>query len=327
MKVSQVNKDEPTPPDLRTAILKQREMLTSMISRAMRKLSRECVALMDDRTALEARLTKALDEIRDCKHLYVMDQNGEQIVANITREGPDQEHFGRDRSHRPYMQGILGSTNFRLSEAYISRNSKRPSLTAIRVIRNLDNAHVGFLGADYDLRELPATQGLYEESQVWRQIKGDPSIRGNLFQQHRVESQVDTHIDNVMALMTELMTHHGVFHGKLHFSSSRATIWLMDNPYCYRILSFEDLTDPDTCLAYPHHDYSSRAVVPQSSIAPIMEMFRELRFADENIYLRAGSINICNGMVALNFSCDGSHYIRYDEFLKNGLEFWFGKLA
>ena len=328
MKVNQKNKTEPTPPNLRTAILKQREMLTSKISRAMRKLSRECVALMDDRAALEQRLTKALDEIPDCKHLYVMDEHGVQIVNNITREGADAEHFARDRSHRPYMQGILGSTNFRLSEAYISRNSKRPSLTAIRVIRDRDNAHVGFLGADYDLRELPATQGLYEESQTWRQIKGDPSIRGNLFQQHRVESQVDTHIDDVMALMTELMTHHGVFHGKLHFSSSRATIWMMDNPYCYRILSFDDLTDPDTCLAYPHHPYNTnKAKVPQDDIPRIFEMFRELRFADENIYLRAGSINICNGMVALNFSCDGSHYIHFDEFLNNGLEFWFGKLS
>jgi len=320
--------DTNTPaPDLRTAILKQREMLTSMISRAMRKLSRECVGLMDDRTALEQRLTGALSEIPDCKHLYVMDAAGVQVVANITRHGPDQAHFGRDRSKRPYMQGILGTTNFRLSEAYISRNSKSPSLTAIRVIRDHNNAHVGFLGADYDLRELPATQGLYEESQAWRQIKGDPSIRGNLFQQHRVESQVDSHIDDVLALMTELMTHHGVFHGKLHFSSSRATIWQVDNPYSYRILSFEDLTDPDTCLAYPHRDYTTRSSVPKEDIARVFEMFRELRFADENIYLRAGSINICNAMVALNFSCDGSHYIRYDEFLKNGLEFWFGNLA
>jgi hypothetical protein len=29
-------------------------------------------------------------------------------------------------------------------------------------------------------------------------------------------------------------------------------------------------------------------------------------------------------MVSLNFSCDGSHYIPYDEFLAKDLEFWFG---
>lgn len=323
--MSKEQKPAPPAPNLRTTILKQREMLTSMISRAMRKLSRECVELMDDRAALEQRLTLALDEIPDCKHLYVMDSDGHQIVANITRHGPDKVHFGRNRTTRPYMQGILGTTNFRLSEAYISRNSKRPSLTAIRVIRDANSVHVGYLGADYDLRELPATQGLYEETQAWRQIKGDPSIRSNLFQQNRVESQVDARLDDIIPVLTELMTHHGVFHSKLHFSSSRATIWQVDNPYSYRILDFDDLIDPDICLAYPHRDYTDRAIVPQDAIAPIYDMLRELRFADDNIYLRAGSLNLCNAMVALNFSCDGSHYIHYDEFLNNGLEFWFGK--
>ncbi|CCQ72508.1 PDC sensor domain-containing protein [Magnetospira sp. QH-2] len=314
-------------PDLRTAIRKQREMLTSMISRAMRKLSRECVDAMDDRAALEAILRRALDDLSGCKHLYVLDQAGMQITDNITRNGPDPVHFGRDRSRRPYMQGILGTSNFRLSEAYISRNAKRPSLTAMRVIRDRESRHVGFLGADYDLRELPATRGLYKESSAWKQVKGDPAIRGNLFAQYRVESLVDNHIDDILPMMSELITHHGVFHGKLHFSSSRATIWQVDNPFSYRLLDFEDLIDPDTCLAYPHRPYTEKAKVPEQDISAVFEMFRELRFADENIYLRAGSLNVCNGMVGLNFSCDGSHYIRFDEFLKNGLAFWFGNLG
>jgi len=295
-----------------------------MISRSMRKLSRKCVGLMHDSHALESILIDALDDIVSCKHLYILDKAGIQITNNVTRKKLDHTHMGRDRSGRPYMLDILGTTNFRLSEAYISRNSKRPSLTAIRVIRDRNNKHLGFLGADFDLRELPATRGLYEDSIVWRQIKGDPAIRGNLFSQYRVESQIDTCLDEVLPLMSELITHHGVFHGKLHFSSSRATIWLVDNPYSYRILDLDDLTDPDTCLAFPHRPYTDQASVPEKDISAIFEMFRELRFADTNIYLRSGSLNICNGMVALNFSCDGTHYIRHDEFLKNGLDFWFG---
>ena len=309
---------------MRTAIASQRETLTTMISRAMRKLSRECVGLMADRTGMEKRLMAALDEISYCKHLYVMDENMVQIVANVTRNGLDEKSFGRDRSRRPYMQGIVGTTNFRMSEAYISRNTKSPSLTAIRVIRDRENRLVGFLGADYDLRELPATRDLYTETEDWRQIKGDPSIRSNLFQQSRQESLIDNRLDDVMAVLRELIVHHGVFHAKLHFSSSRATIWLMDNPYSYRLLNASDLVDPETCLAYPHRPYAERAAVPKDAVAPVFEMFRALRFADENIYLRSGSLNICNAMVALNFSCDGSHYIRYDRFLENGLEFWFG---
>ena len=44
-------------------------------------------------------------------------------------------------------------------------------------------------------------------------------------------------------------------------------------------------------------------------------------------YLRTASINIFNGMVSLTFSCDGSHYMRYDEFLAKGAAFWSGVVA
>jgi len=40
--------------------------------------------------------------------------------------------------------------------------------------------------------------------------------------------------------------------------------------------------------------------------------------------LRAGSLNIFNGMVGLNFSCNGSHYMPWAEFLDKSLEFWLG---
>ena len=316
------------PDDLQAAVTTQREMLTALISRSMRKLSRDCVDLMDDRNGLEARLQTAIkyNELSNCKHLYVLDVDMVQISSNATRHGLEPENFGRDRTGRPYMQDIVGTTNFRLSQAYISRNRKRPSLTAVRVIRDRQNKLIGFLGADYDLRELPATRDTYRESQDWQQMKGDPSIRGNLFGQQRMSSIVDENIDDVLAVLTELIAFHGVFHTKLHFSSSRASIWLVDTPYHYRLLNAKDLTNPDICLAYPHRDYTDLATIPQDALKSIFDMFKELRFADENIYLRSGSINICNGMIALNFSCDGSHYIRWDKFLENGLEFWFGRV-
>ena len=135
---------------------------------------------------------------------------------------------------------------------------------------------------------------------------------------------MDSRLDEVLPIMNELMCEHGVFHGKLHFSSSRGTIWTVDDPFIYRILSIEELTDPDICLAYPGHPYPERAIVPADRIMDVFNMFRTLRFADETVYLRAGSLNIINGMVGLNFSCDGSHYMRYDEFLEKSAEFWFG---
>jgi hypothetical protein len=70
--------------------------------------------------------------------------------------------------------------------------------------------------------------------------------------------------------------------------------------------------------------YHERAIVPANDVASIFEIFRQLRFADKNVYLRAGSSNVINGMVGLNFSCDGSHYMPFDKFLEKNLDFWFG---
>ena len=67
--------------------------------------------------------------------------------------------------------------------------------------------------------------------------------------------------------------------------------------------------------------------IPPQDVTRILERLRALRMADENIYLRTSSINLFNGMVSLTFSCDGSHYLRYDEFLGKNAEFWFGTAA
>ena len=59
----------------------------------------------------------------------------------------------------------------------------------------------------------------------------------------------------------------------------------------------------------------------------VLEQLKELRFADETIYLRSASLNVMNGMVGLTFSCDGSHYISVEEFLSKEKRFWFGNAS
>jgi hypothetical protein len=65
-------------------------------------------------------------------------------------------------------------------------------------------------------------------------------------------------------------------------------------------------------------------VVESSLIPAVLEGFRTLRYADDQIYLRAGSLNLINGMVGLNFSCDGSHYLSARDFLNASEARWFG---
>jgi len=120
------------------------------------------------------------------------------------------------------------------------------------------------------------------------------------------------------------MTDRGLFQVVIHFSSSRATTWFMGDPYRYRLLDAEALNDPDICLIYPHQPWPADATMPHEAIKPILAAMRELRLTDRNIYLRSASINIFNGMVSLTFSCDGSHYLSYTDFLDRNSGFWSG---
>jgi hypothetical protein len=206
----------------------------------------------------------------------------------------------------------------------MSQRANRPSLTAVQLVRGKDWQVLGFIGADFDLRNLPITRKLYEEPKYWRQVRGDPAIRGTVFHQTRSDSQMDENIDTVMGVVEELMAEHGVFHVMLHFSSSRAVIWVMEDPYRYRLLDIDALTDPDICLAYPMHAYPDDALIRRDQIRPVLDNLRALRFMDEMFYLRSGTVNIFNGVVGLTFSCDGSHYVPVDEFLSKGCDFWVG---
>lgn len=302
----------------------QREVLKKEIAPRLKSFAQKLSEVIGEQPILEAKLVGLKSTLEHYKYIYVLDADGVQLTSTMANDGNSDDHLGRDRSRRPYMKNMFDGRDFKLSDSYISRNKRRPSLTAIHTIRGNVDELVGFVGVDYDLRCLPRKGALFKGSGKWRQMKGDPSIRGGLFQQERTQSIMDDNIDDVLRLLEVLMLEHGVFHGELHFSSSRANLWHIDAPYSYHILGIDDLIDPDICLAYPQLPYDKRATLPESDIAKIFVKFKELRFADETIYLRAGSLNICNGMVGLNFSCDGSHFMHFEEFLEKGHEFWFG---
>lgn len=309
---------------LHDAIGRQRQILKGWLASSVDGLADACRDAWPERARLEAILTQGLRELPYCKYLYVLDAAACQITANIARSGPLPEQCGRDRSDRPYMAEALAGADFSLSDAYLSRNRHRPSLTAIQRIKDAQGGLLGYLGADFDLRELPATQALYSQAPSWVQLKGDPAIRAGLFHQARIDSPMDKRIDAVLDLLHELMTVHGVFHAKLHFSSSRATLWSMSDPYRFRMHGIDDLSDANLCLAYPHCDYPADAVVPAARVREVLATFKALRFMDETLYLRSGSLNIFNGIVGLTFSCDGSHYMPWDEFLAKNVGFWLG---
>ncbi len=308
------------------SISKQRSSLFELLVNPLRRVAAECQKAWSEREALTRVLLDQFDSIPNCTYLYVVGLDGIQLSDNVGREGRMPEHFGRDRSPRPYMKEARPDQDFVLSEAYISLSARRPSITALQTLYR-EGEPVGYLGADFDLRDLPTQGDLYVERGEWQQIKGDPAIRGTVFQQTRVESVFDAHIDQAMSILEELIVERGMFQGVIHFSSSRVTVWVVDDPFRYRILQSDALSDPDICLAYPRRSYPEDAEIPANKIGSILRGLKALRFADDTIYLRAASINIFNGLISLTFSCDGSHYMRYSEFLEKDAGFWFGGVA
>lgn len=291
------------------------------------------------RSTLDEFLAAVFPAVPYCKYLYLLDLQGMQISSSMSRDGLITEHFGRDRSDRPYMREALSvasfmdksretfyqqwpyleenvqAVDFLLCDAYISQDALRPSMTAISFVRDQQGNHLGFMGADFALRDLPQSQDIYEETRRARHFSAMSENPMNAVELAQQTSRLDRNIDTIMSVLEELIAFHGVYHAKLHFSSSQAVVWQMDDPYRYRLLSIADLMDPDSCLAYPRRSYPEDALIAQGEIRLILERMKRLRQSDNPIYLRSGSVNIFNGIIGLNFSSDGSHYIPHGEFL------------
>ncbi len=149
------------------------------------------------------------------------------------------------------------------------------------------------------------------------QLKGDPSIRQFLFAQSRTESPFDTGCLKMMDRIEELFQYYGAFHVQIDMSTCQVMIWLLDDPFNYRVVVGEQLFDESQWTRSYNATYPDKAQIRPDQLRPLLERFRELRFGDDKVYLRSGSINIMNGCLRLNFSCDGTHYVDYREFLSS----------
>jgi hypothetical protein len=311
---------------LKDMIHRQREEIARTLHEPLAKIAGACVGAWDDRTRLNEVLNGGCRHIPSCGALFAVDREGIQISDTVSAEGANPADVGRDRSSRPYMREAVPAWGFLLSDAYVGLVNRRPSLTALHVVRRGEDL-LGYVGATFNLRDLPVSARLYEELPQWLQIKGDPSIRNAVLLQTRVESPMDRNLDQVLSVIEELLIERGVFQGVIHFASSRATLWTVDDPFRYRILDDEALSDPDICLVYPCRAYADEAIIPRTRIPPLLGALKELRMMDENFYLRSASLNLFNGMISLTFSCDGTHYMPYEEFLTRRLAFWIGNGA
>jgi hypothetical protein len=311
---------------LQQIILSKKDTLAGEVGEPLCRLAEQCAQVWQDADRLDRVLLDHIDNIPKCEFLYAWDLQGLEISSLVQPEHADKSWRGRDLSKRPYLKNNLPFKGIMLSSVYHSQFSNRECVTALQAVRRGEQL-LGFIAADFSLDKLIGAVAGLERTPHWQQFKGDPAVRGTLFMQQRIPSRLDEHIDSVHKTILSLMTDHGIFHCKLHYSSGRCSFWLIEDPYSYRIHGVEEIINPDIVLAYPLHTYPDRAIVTPAQIRQVLDEFKALRFADETIYLRSASINVMNGMLGLTFSCDGSHYMPVGEFLEKNLGFWIGELA
>ena len=316
---------------IQQVVLAKKAALADAVGLPLARLAENAARVWPDADALDHVLEAGLPSVPDCHLLYAWDINGIEVSSMIRAAGPDSSWRGRDLSQRPYLKNHLPFKGVMLSSVYLSKYTYDDVITALQAVSR-GNQLLGFIAADFAVRDLLrdprlGAPELPARLRQWQQFRGDPSVRGMVFLQTRSTSLLDQHIDEALDLIDTLMRRHGVFHSKIHFSSGRCSFWLYGDPYNYHIHGVEEIIDPDICLAYAIQDYPAAAKTAPEHIMDVLQQFKMLRFADETLYLRSGSLNIMNGMVGLTFSCDGSHYMSVDEFLDKDVGFWIGSPA
>lgn len=307
-------------------ITQQQTLFCSWVSTPLRNIAEHCSKAYALPTCTSEQLTTTLQE--SMKQLpqyalcYLISPDGTILTPTISHNGQQQEDCGKDVSQRPYFLEWSRNQEFFLSHPYISDKTNRHCMTAMQTIRVEDRV-VAIIAIDFD----GSSQNVFNSPAIERnhtQIKGDPSIRQQLFAQTRTITPMEQQIDLVHHHAESLLLNHGAFFIQLRYSRSTATARFTEHPYHDSIFNLEQLIASDSPNRQP---MTSMSTIGSEQIGPTLKLFKSLRFADENIYLRSASINIITGMVELNFSCDGTHYLPVEEFLEKSTKFWLSGAA
>lgn len=128
----------------------------------------------------------------------------------------------------------------------------------------------------------------------------------------RQESLFDRHIDNLLA-RAEYLLNHGAFHIKIHFSGNQLTCWWFNDPLRYQVDHGEAVFADGVMDKCSDTEILGLAITEQE-LQEILQSFKRLRLADDEVYLRSASLNRVSGMMGLSFSCDNIHYLQHRDY-------------
>jgi hypothetical protein len=284
-----------------------------------------CGETFDQPARLNQVLTSGIQRLESCALVYVINPFGIQMSGNVGRSESDEDYFGQDLSERTWFR--LARENREpifMSDVYISRPENAIGITAVHRITSRNGTLLGYLCADFLLRNLPLVTPDVPQTGHWKRIAGDPTIRDLMYHQERNVSDMERQFDDLKIILHDLVTHRGIFHFKLHFSSSRATLWCADDPMRYRVHVLDEIIQPSICLAYNIQPPLEESCVSSEQLEQVLNHFHQLRTSDPYLYLRAASLNTVNGLVGLNLSWDSQHFVPVDQFLASDTAHWIG---
>ncbi len=298
----------------------QRAALAARLERLLEKVGRRCAPVWHSQTRVDAVLKVWLARLPECRVLYALDVGGVQISSNVYADAIQSELAGQDLSRRPYF-AAGGGAHFSLSDVYISRLTRKTCVTALYPVTRAGR-RLGSIAADFDLGDVPAARAPFHHHEQWERIRGDPRLRSGDQRGAPPHTLLDERLDDVLAIVAELVCERGIFHAKLHFSSGQTTLWLMDDPYRYRLHLPHEIIDPSICMIYRRREYPASAVVQPNDVHAVLDQVKALRCRDASIQLRSASVNIMNATVGLSFSNDDTSYLPVDAFAQADPQRW-----
>lgn len=299
--------------------------LSHSLREPLAEIADRCGETFDQPARLNQALSSGIQRLQTCALVYVVNPFGIQMSANVRRDDTDEGFFGQDLSGRSWFR--LARENREplfMSDVYISRPENAIGITSVHRITARGGALLGYLCADFLLRNLPLMPSGTPQPSHWKRMAGDPTIRDLMYHQERNVTDMERRFDDLKVILHDLVAHRGIFHFKLHFSSSRATLWCANDPMRYRVHVLEEIIEPSICVAYDLQPAVPDACIDPTRLEGVLDRFHALRTSDPYLYLRAASLNTVNGLVGLNLSWDSQHFIPADEFLASDTAHWIG---
>jgi hypothetical protein len=180
-------------------------------------------------------------------------------------------------------------------------------------------------------------------------IRGDPSMRETTFQRKRYKSNVDEHIDELIPAFEELLLRRSTYKLFVGFNNGEIRTTSVFDPLREEIHSAEKLCDRAYVLRqFPEIGYSDKIQlmrnlyaalhtdpiyrtipvawqnimqkrsqnwkpIPEGEISDILVSLPVLRMM-QDYYLRNVTISIVQGIVRMQFNCDGTQLVPYGQF-------------